>query len=97
MKTVNMLTSACRYCRYYRPEGRRGGDCQQLGVPVEANWKACVLAEPPFSSAWESLEEIAILEKSLSLECSTNDLETEIRESEENINIPNRTVKTKFV
>lgn len=64
MKTTNCLTSACRYCRFYNPEGRRGGSCQQLSVPVEANWKACSLALPPFTSAWESLEEIMLLETS---------------------------------
>ncbi|MGF1480091.1 MAG: hypothetical protein ACFB4I_11450 [Cyanophyceae cyanobacterium] len=43
-------TSACRYCRFYRPEGRRGGTCQRLGVPVQANWKACSLGSPPFTA-----------------------------------------------
>ena len=69
MKTVNGLTSACRYCRFYQPQGRRGGGmCQQLGVPVQAVWKSCNLAAPPFGSSWESLEEIVWLEKSFSLE-----------------------------
>jgi hypothetical protein len=57
MKAINCLTSACKYCRYYQPEGRRGGVCQQLGTPVEANWKACRLALPPFAPSWERLEE----------------------------------------
>jgi hypothetical protein len=67
MKTANFLTSSCRYCRYYNPEGRRGGMCQQLGVPVQSGWKACVLAARPFSSAWEKLEEVVHLEHSLAL------------------------------
>lgn len=67
MKTANSLTSACRYCRYYQPEGRRGGMCDQLGVPVQSNWTACALATPPFTSSWKSLEEILLLENSLSL------------------------------
>lgn len=56
MKPINCLTSACRYCRHYQPEGRRGGSCQQLGVPVQASWKACSLALPPFAPSWETLE-----------------------------------------
>lgn len=68
MKTANFLTSSCRYCRYYNPEGRRGGICQQLGVPVQSGWKACVLAAKPFNSAWEKLEEVVHLENSLALQ-----------------------------
>jgi hypothetical protein len=61
MKTPNALTSACRYCRYFQPEGRRGGLCQQLGAPVRGEWKACALALPPFAPSWEVLEEMVIL------------------------------------
>jgi hypothetical protein len=68
MKTANFITSSCRYCRYYRTEGRRGGMCQQLSVPVQAHWKACVLAAHPFTSTWESLEELMRLEHSLALD-----------------------------
>ncbi|MBD2437294.1 hypothetical protein [Nostoc sp. FACHB-110] len=57
MKPINFLTSACRYCRHYKPEGRRGGMCQQLGAPVQATWKACSLALPPFAPSWETLED----------------------------------------
>ncbi|QLE58313.1 hypothetical protein [Nostoc sp. TCL26-01] len=57
MKPINSLTSACRYCRHYKPEGRRGGMCQQLGAPVQAAWKACSLALPPFAPSWETLED----------------------------------------
>lgn len=57
MKSINSLTSACRYCRHYKPEGRRGGMCQQLGAPVQACWKACALALPPFAPSWETLED----------------------------------------
>ena len=56
MKTPKFLTSACRYCRYYKPEGRRGGMCQLLGVQVQASWKACHVAIPTFKPAWSSLE-----------------------------------------
>ncbi|ACB50532.1 hypothetical protein cce_1182 [Crocosphaera subtropica ATCC 51142] len=68
MKTSNFLTSSCRFCRYYQTEGRRGGMCQQLGVPVRAEWKACSLAAAPFTHTWESLEKVVKLENSLVLE-----------------------------
>lgn len=71
MKNTYFLTSACRYCRHYEPEGRRGGTCQKLGVQVQSEWKACVLALPPFATAWENLEEIVLLEHSLALKCSS--------------------------
>lgn len=58
MKTLNFPISACRLCRHYQPEGRRGGTCQQLSVPTRANWKACSLALPPFGSSWDKIEEI---------------------------------------
>jgi hypothetical protein len=67
MKTANFLTSSCRYCRYYQGEGRRGGNCQQLGVPVKGQWKACTLAASPFNSVWEDIEKIVDLEHALSL------------------------------
>lgn len=54
------LTSACRLCRHYTPEGRRGGVCQQLSVPVQSHWKACSLAVAPFGPSWENLEEISL-------------------------------------
>jgi hypothetical protein len=57
MKPIKFLTSACKYCRHYQPEGRRGGVCQQLGAPVLGSWKACSLALPAFAPSWESLED----------------------------------------
>lgn len=70
MKTANFLTSSCRYCRYYQTEGRRGGVCQQLGVPVQSHWKACSLACHPFTTPWENLQEVVRLEGALAIECS---------------------------
>lgn len=61
MKSLDLLTSACRYCQYYKPEGRRGGNCQQLGVIVQGSWKACALAIPAFAPSWKGLEEIIML------------------------------------
>ncbi|MEH2278676.1 MAG: hypothetical protein V7K40_28805 [Nostoc sp.] len=57
MKPIKFLASACKYCRHYQPEGRRGGTCQQLGAPVQASWKACPLALAPFAPSWETLED----------------------------------------
>jgi hypothetical protein len=71
MKEINFSTSACRYCRFYKPEGRRGGSCQQLGVPVESSWKACAFASSPFETTLKKLEDILYLETSISLQSAT--------------------------
>jgi hypothetical protein len=57
MTSCNLPTSACRYCQHYQPEGRRGGKCQILEVPVQGNWKACSLAVTTFAATWEGLVE----------------------------------------
>ncbi|MBE9039281.1 hypothetical protein IQ235_00530 [Oscillatoriales cyanobacterium LEGE 11467] len=62
MKTSNCLISACRSCRYYKPEGRRGGQCQLLGAPVRGGWKACCHAFPPFTPSWEHFEELMTID-----------------------------------
>jgi len=54
------LTSACRHCRHYTPEGRRGGVCALLGGQIQGNWKACSLAVSPFGASWENIEEIGL-------------------------------------
>ena len=48
--------SACRHCRHYTPEGRRGGQCDQLDTLVHGDWKACPLALPAFAPSWEAME-----------------------------------------
>lgn len=62
MNQIQILTSACRACRYFTPEGRRGGTCQQLGVLVQARWKSCALAVPAFSSNWDSWDKVKKLD-----------------------------------
>lgn len=57
MKSIDAFISACKYCRHYQPEGRRGGICHQLSVPVKPSWKACSLALTAFTAPWETLEE----------------------------------------
>lgn len=74
MKRNNCITSACRYCHSYQHQGRRGGMCEQLGVPVQSQWKSCNLATPLFNSHWDNLEEIALLEKSFSLKSTPSGL-----------------------
>jgi len=58
MNEMNLPTSSCRYCRFYKPEGRRGGSCQILGVPVQGSWKACTFASHPFETTLKKLENI---------------------------------------
>ncbi len=82
MKTANFLTSSCRYCRYYQTEGRRGGMCQQLGVAVRAEWKACALAARPFTTNWESIETVVQLENTLIKKCLVNGTERPLYDSE---------------
>ncbi len=67
MKEINFATSACRYCRFYEPEGRRGGCCQMLDVPVQGSWKACSFASPPFKTTLRKLEDIYQLKTSIPL------------------------------
>jgi hypothetical protein len=82
MKPIKSLTSACRYCRHYNPEGRRGGTCQQLGAQVQASWKACSLALPPFAPSWETLEDAWSLPDAtplvVSSQCLTSDLDNTV-------------------
>ncbi|MCT0255111.1 MULTISPECIES: hypothetical protein [unclassified Synechocystis] len=72
MKTANFITSSCRYCRYYQAEGRRGGICNQLNVPVQGQWKACALAARPFAGSWENLEDVVHLEHAYALTAKDN-------------------------
>jgi hypothetical protein len=68
MKERNFSTSACRYCRFYEPEGRRGGSCQILGVSVQSSWKACDFASPAFETTLKKLEDIFQLETAIALD-----------------------------
>ncbi len=77
MKPIKPLTSACRYCRHYQPEGRRGGMCQQLGAPVQASWKACSFAIAPFAPSWETLEDAWSLPDARPISVSSQSLASE--------------------
>lgn len=59
-ETCSPLASACRYCRFYSPVGRRGGTCQVLGVSVQADWKGCHLSMLQFTPSGETAEKIVV-------------------------------------
>lgn len=50
MTALKSGVSRCGLCRFYNHEGRRGGTCSQLNVPVAAKWNACGLSASPFES-----------------------------------------------
>jgi hypothetical protein len=61
--------------------------CQQLGVSVRGNWKACSLALPLFTASWESIEEILqdeklILKEAFSVNCSLGSPEVVLSEDQ---------------
>ena len=63
METSDSPVQACRNCRHYTPEGRRGGSCHLLSALVKGGWKACSMAIPAFASDWENLEEVFKLQQ----------------------------------
>ena len=64
MERLKNSSSCCRNCRHYQPEGRRGGHCQQLGVPVQSSWTACSLACLAFDPSLNNIEKIMTWPKS---------------------------------
>ncbi len=87
MKTEVFFVSVCRHCHFYTTEGRRGGMCQKLSVPVQGKWKACPLAMPPFTSSWHDLDEISVLENSFALNCSEVEANQKVSSSPTEANI----------
>lgn len=53
-------TFLCRHCRYYAPQGRRGGHCNKLNVIVKSQWDACSLAALPFAPSWKDFGDIML-------------------------------------
>jgi hypothetical protein len=49
MTDTFFATSNCGLCAHYSPQGRRGGNCQQLNALVESKWDACPLFANPFA------------------------------------------------
>ena len=72
MNEIDLSTSVCRFCRFYQPEGRRGGSCQKLGVPVQSSWKACSFASSPFETTLTKLENIFQLKTTIMSDSSAN-------------------------
>ena len=60
MNPLEPSISLCRHCRYYIPEGRRGGQCQKLNVAVKSQWTSCSMSAPPFLTPWNWLGDIII-------------------------------------
>ena len=72
MNSLGNSVTACQLCQHYSPEGRRGGYCGKLDVPVLSKWEACSLAAHPFETSC----------------LSTNDFNTLLYESiPDNLNI----------
>ena len=74
MNEIDLSTSECRFCRYYQPEGRRGGSCHKLSVPVQSSWKACSLASSPFETTLTKLENIFQLKTTIPSNTSASNL-----------------------
>lgn len=79
MKDAENIISSCRHCLFYETQGRRGGQCRQLGVPVQGCWKSCALAASPFASRWRDLERMVALHTT-TLEASLEELEVAVDE-----------------
>ncbi|GAB4237192.1 MAG: hypothetical protein Kow00121_64310 [Elainellaceae cyanobacterium] len=73
MEVENNISS-CRHCLFYEAEGRRGGQCQQLGVPVRGSWKTCSLASPPFTAKWQALERLVTLPQAKQLPYNSEEI-----------------------
>lgn len=56
MKAAHPPVSACRYCQFYKPIGRRGGSCEMLGVSVQGVWKGCHLGITQFQPSGEEIK-----------------------------------------
>lgn len=48
---------ACRFCKHYTPEGRRGGTCEIFEVDVSGNWQPCSISEPIFATNFREPEQ----------------------------------------
>ncbi len=58
------VTSTCRNCCFYQPQGHHGGSCQQLNVSVGGSWPTCQLGLPAFAPTWQILEDLPVQEES---------------------------------
>lgn len=67
MKSAQCRVTSCSRCRFYAPEGRRGGQCSQLGVPVESRWAPCSLAVPVFTPTLVAIQPLDFLPQPLEI------------------------------
>lgn len=81
MKSAQCQVSFCSRCRFYNPEGRRGGLCSQLGVPVESHWTSCALAMPVFAASQVDLEPLNLLPQPIDLDFAEVTFDTALLEA----------------
>jgi hypothetical protein len=91
MKSLAGNISSCRHCSFYRSEGRRGGVCQKLGVPVQGSWSVCPLAVSPFDPMKNISEIVNWQGFSLNAEIAAAGLplESELTLASEKLNLEN--------
>lgn len=61
MNATQSGISCCQRCRYYASQGRRGGHCEQLSVPVQGKWSPCPLAAPFFVGSVNTMDTVTEL------------------------------------
>lgn len=81
MKSAQCQVSSCSRCSFYRPEGRRGGQCSQLGVPVQSRWMSCSLAVPVFAAPLVEMKPLDFLPQPAELTFSEVLLEAALLEA----------------
>ena len=94
MKISNCSTSCCRHCQHYQIEGRRGGHCNLLSVPVRGEWSACSLAVPAFAPvrvavanmAEANMAEANMAEAQVSDSLTFNNSQLDLPNPEKNLN-----------
>lgn len=97
MKSEQCRVSFCSRCRFYAPEGRRGGQCSQLGVPVNSRWAPCSLAMPVFSAPLVEMKPLDFLHQPLELTFPEVLLETVLLEAAlEAPSVPGHLTKTTY-
>jgi hypothetical protein len=77
METMGCQIACCSRCRHYTPEGRRGGQCGQLGVPVQGRWQACSLGVPVFLTPLPDLGTLELLPQPIEIRFPEPALEAE--------------------
>jgi hypothetical protein len=71
MKPPSCSVSTCKHCRCFQAEGRRGGICKRFETFAAGDWTSCDFALPIFGDDWEVSTDLMRLEKSFTLEFTT--------------------------